>query len=508
LFDELSPPSTLGNNVPIVSQEDNYDNNNKQSTNCSSLSLSPTASSAQVQIEFSPKKSIIFSHYSSTDIDSISLEQQFDISSPLNTINSSTTLLPYSQTTPASANKILRLETSLAKHQLKFSSSKYGSLLLENNNVDDNSSEEDEKILCDDNFDEDEYRFLDIANPQFGFGIINLIGVEALHKFYRIPAANTKNTIITTEENEKKSYNVKVKLSFDDDDEKENKEEVVEKEKERSEDVSEEEEEELEERSEEEEEMKERSDDESEEEEEIEERSEDESEEEEEIQERSEQLKEEELEEQSIIPIYNQSTKDFKRNNKKRKRKSKKHNFPKMELKFGSSENLIKFEDIAFCDEEQILSKFSEMDGKEIFSNNKMFFMNISSWIMEWQKYKTLISLAVENDIKQCITKNNNNNNQCRSLISNNRNSLSSRQSFAFSFSLFQKINSILIKIGVIKKDFCDLVSSDGKNGLDLAMDYPTAGKDSLRRVADYYDDESGTFKKHTLFFNHTLEVN
>jgi hypothetical protein len=126
------------------------------------------------------------------------------------------------------------------------------------------------------------------------------------------------------------------------------------------------------------------------------------------------------------------------------------------------------------------------------------------------------ISLAVDHDINQCIMKIKNKEGEQqnkivttkkRILMSNNRYD-SREESIAFSFSLFKKILFILVNSGVITDKFSDLRSSDGEYGLDLAIDLPFAGVDNLTRAADFYDDQSEQFKKHTLIFNHTLEVN
>jgi hypothetical protein len=138
-----------------------------------------------------------------------------------------------------------------------------------------------------------------------------------------------------------------------------------------------------------------------------------------------------------------------------------------------------------------------------------MIFINISNFIEPFQTkdYTTAIYQAVDNDMKHCII-----DEKVELKVTTNRvlicnNPALQQQSCSFSLSLFEKIKSIFIKIGAINDLFSDLRSSYGDYGLDLVIDKPSAGEGKLRRVADYYDNDSNQYKKHTLIFNHTLEV-
>jgi hypothetical protein len=594
LFEDLSPPSdntSGGNNVPIVSQDDNYDENNDQS-NCSAISSS---SSAKLQIEFSPPGFVF-----SADIDSIALEQQFDIFSPphnaATTTKGGTTPLRFSKTIAASPNTILNCEEilkSLLEKQQSFSSSK-NSFLLENNYCD-----KDDIVPYNNNFESEEDPFDNYEeNPQFRNGIISFFGKDIWNKYISLSEK------IEDEKLDEKN-NVKKKLSFDDETVDEEEEEVVEgsseegvgseengleeEEKKKNEGKRSEEEEEKEKRekglekemvgesselwkgsSSEDDDMlgdeKERLED------------EDKNEKNEEKKDNCIMLRRSSRNPSIIAPKYNQTVnnttttkENIKCNKQKRKRNSSKNNHQcsiiskiqlekktddddtkenddedtcysskkkKIALLFDADHELlslllssfcyppqqvmglIKFEDIPFFEDKFIiLSKFNNIDGKEEFKNNQMFLMDISDFIMPMKRDDCIqaISLAVDHDINQCIMKNKEGQQKNRIvttkkriLMSNNRYDCSG-ESIAFSFSLFQKILSILLNIGVITERFSDLRSSDGEYGeygLDLAIDFPFAGEDSLTRVADFYHNKSQQFKKHTLIFNHTLEVN
>jgi hypothetical protein len=181
----------------------------------------------------------------------------------------------------------------------------------------------------------------------------------------------------------------------------------------------------------------------------------------------------------------------------------------------------LKPEDIFFSTENFAESKLrtlyfpNYMDGKESLCTWGIEPMDFSEIIMPTLKnhfrkrseFLKAIAYSVDWDMKQCIMEERQRNESPFSL-SNNRIQLNNNNLNTFTFSLFKKMTKFFVQNGVLTELYSELMSSNGKTGLDLMIDFPLSGEDNLKRVIDCCDDEFfPLIRKHTLIFNHSLKV-